>query len=85
MAQMVEIVKVTGVTKDRDRGVVTQQVDDNIRKNFFFLDFSPTSLGGVGRLFQYRLLITGLTLFMVMPVADDVSSSDTTFDIILLH
>jgi hypothetical protein len=51
---MVEIVKVTGVTKDRDRGVVTQQVDGNIRKNFFFLDFSPTSLGGVGRLFQYR-------------------------------
>ena len=47
MTQMVEIVKVTGVTKDGDRGVVNQKVDGNIRKIFFFLSFSPVSLGKV--------------------------------------
>ena len=66
MTQTLAIVKVIGVTKSRNRDVVSRKVNGSTRRIFFFLNFLPKSLGNVGRLFQYRLLVANLPFFMVM-------------------
>lgn len=67
------IVKVIGVTKNRDREVFNRRIDDSERKIFFFLNFSPKSLGNADRLFQYRLLVADLPFFMVMLLVTCIS------------
>ena len=47
MTHMLVVVKAIGVTKDRDRDVVSGRIDGNAGENFFFLNFSHKSLGSV--------------------------------------
>lgn len=54
MTHMLVVVKAIGITKNRDRAVVSHTIDGGVRKNSFFLNFSHKSLGSVDRLFQYR-------------------------------
>lgn len=67
------VVKAIGVIKNRDKDVVSGRNDVGRRKNFYFLNFSPKSLGNTGRLFQYRLLVVDLPFFIVLLLVTCVS------------
>lgn len=54
MTHMLVVVKTIGITKNRDRAVVSRTIDGGVRKNSFFLNFSHKSLSSVDRPFQYR-------------------------------
>ena len=49
MTHSLAIVKAIGVTKNRDRDVVSQRIDNGTRRLSFFLNFLPKPLGNVGR------------------------------------
>jgi len=73
MPHVSAVVKAIGVIKNRDKDVVSGRNDVGRRKDFYFLNFSPKSLGNIGRLFQYRLLVVDLSFLMVLLLVTCVS------------
>jgi len=84
MTHTLAVVKAIGVTKNRDRDVVSGRIDVTARKTSSFLNFSPKSLGNVDRLFPYSLLVADLPFFMAMLLVTCISLG-TVSNTVCLH